>query len=261
MSLPLVARTAALDPLRSGSGYVKVAVFVILYGMVGYVAGSSASDLAQGVVMVSTGLIPLFAFPLAYDAVAGPRQSGTARLLLAYPHSRRDVVLGTAAGRAAEFGSYVAVGLLVGLVVNVVAGGRVAPVSFAVAAVASVAYAAVFALLVVGCSAAVATTNRAVALVLGLLFTVGLVWRQIPLAVVTGLRRVGVDPHPDAWVPVFNALSPIDAFSTLVRTLDPAAAVQASGFHATGWFAALVLLAWATLPVAGGYARFRDADL
>lgn len=261
MSLPMVARTVALDPVRSRSAVVKLAVFVVFYGIVGGVTGRAPASLAHGVVAMSAGLVPLFAFPLAYDAVAGPRQSGTARLLLAYPHSRRDVVLGTALGRAAEFGSYVAAGLLVGLVVKLATGGAVAPAALAVAAVVTVAYAAAFALLVVGCSAAVATTNRAVALVLGLLFTVGLAWNQLPGAVVAAARRVGVDPRPDLWAEPFVALSPINAFSTLARAFDPTTAVQASGFHATGWFAALVLLAWAVLPLSAGYARFRDADL
>lgn len=261
MSLPVIARTTVLDPWRSRSGVVKLAVFVVFYGLVGWVVGGSTGPLGRTVAQTSSGLIPLFAFPLAYDAVAGPRESGTARLLLSYPHTRRDVVLGTAAGRAAEFASYVAAGLLIAVVAALAAGGGVEPSSFAVVATATVAFAVVFALFVVGCSALVATTNRAVGLLLGVLFTVGILWGQIPGLVAFALAELGVDPNVDAWAPTFAALSPINAYSTLVRTLDPTLSMPTAGFETTAWFAALVLLGWAVVPLAAGYARFDAADL
>lgn len=261
MSLAVIARTTALDPWRSRSGVVKLAVFVIFYGLVGWVVGGSGGPLGRTVAQVSSGLLPLFAFPLAYDAVAGPRESGTVRLLLSYPHTRRDVVLGTAAGRAAEFATYVVVGLVVAVVATVAGGGLVEPSSFAVVAAATVAFAVAFALFVVGCSSLVSTANRAVGLVLGVLFTVGLLWGQIPGLIAFAVTKLGIDPNVDAWAPTFAALSPINAYSTLARTFDPATSMPTTGFETTAWFAALVLVAWAVVPLAAGYARFDAADL
>lgn len=55
-------------------------------------------------------LIPLVGLALAYDTIAGERESGTLRLLIGLPNSRAEVVFGKFVGRT----GVIAVSILVG---------------------------------------------------------------------------------------------------------------------------------------------------
>ena len=86
-----------------------------------------ASPLAVTVVSLSSlsiFLLPLIALLLAYDGIAGEAEKGTLLLLLSYPVSRSQVVLGKFAGHAAILAFAVVVGYgSAGLAVIIFQGG------------------------------------------------------------------------------------------------------------------------------------------
>lgn len=115
-SLRTLTRRDLLDPFRSGEVWPVVVLFVALFG--GAVVLQSRTpgtvrrpppSLLQSVTGLVFALLPLVTLQFGYDRLAGPRETGGVRLLLAPPHSRRDLVLATFLGRAAFTGFAVGV--------------------------------------------------------------------------------------------------------------------------------------------------------
>lgn len=254
------------DPFRSRSVWPVLLLFVMFFG--GPVAltrsggpGAAAPGLLsqlQGVVFL---FLPLAALQFGYDRVAGPRETGEIRLLLAPPHSRRAFVLGTFLGRAVFTALLVTVGYLVataayGAFVGVpdpvrTLGGYLLALALGVAVVG----------LGVGLSASMSTRGRATITAAVTYLTLLAFWGAIPNAVrfVANGLRAPTGPQPE-WAIAFAQAVPTEAYRNLVAALLPNTApppVVTAGPLA----AVLVLVAWTVLPLAVGTIRFERADL
>lgn len=261
MSLGVLARRDALDPYRSRSLWVLLFVFVAVFGLVGYLVNTTFTSLPVIAAQLLVVLGPLAALAFTYDSIAGPRENGSLRVLLSYPYSRREVVLGTFLGRVAVVSLAVLVGLAAVLVTSAVSGGATA--SFdgmaVVAGLALILTTAVVSV-AIGISASTSTSTRAAILAFGVYLLFSGFWGLVPTVVRWALNDFSLPTsQPPEWVFVWNQLNPFNAFRSAVEGLvnEPLSA----GFYHEPWFGVLVLLAWIVLPVAVGILRFERADL
>lgn len=210
----------------------------------------------------------------AHRAIVGERESGSLRVMLGLPTTRRDFLVGKAIGRSA----LVAVVLLVstlGLGITVVATFGTLDVSrFAITAGYVVFYGIVWAGLTVGISAAVSSRLQAISAALGLFLVFGpfQIWDRLAvpmfsLAFTGSTSTAGIDPRRmstwPTWYQYVQRLNPIQNFDLgrhfVRRLVDPS--ISASSIPTIDLFGIAVLLAWFVVPLAIGYWRFERVDL
>jgi len=261
MSLLTLAKRRLLDPVRTRSLWVMLALFALVFGLMGYLGGSNSMlDTATQSVAIMAFLLPLVALSYSYDAIAGPRESGSLRVLLSYPFTRREVVLGTLVGRIAVVTLGVLAGVLAAIVATVAFGGSLDLVAFGIVLAVSTLFAAVMVAIGVGISASVPTTNAAVLTAFGSYLLYFAFWDLLPTLgryVLNGFA-FPTGPPPE-WVLIWSQLNPITAYRAVAEAV--LAQPPTGAFYHTVWFAIVVLGAWFVLTIGIGLVRFDRADL
>ncbi|MFB6130739.1 MAG: ABC transporter permease [Salinigranum sp.] len=261
--------------------------------------GAAAKDLfglfAQGWLSFSYSgflgfALAFIALVTSYGSVIDERESGTLKLLLSLPHSRRDVVVGKLAGRSAVVVVPVLTGFVVALVALVATGTSISFGALLPQIALTALLAMAFVSLGIGISAWADTNRQATVGALGLYFLFAILWslfvKGFPRLVYEATKRLpGVDKLSATNLVKMRLfikyLDPLRAYETLVAQLysgnAAAARLVKAGiqerfvlqqsfqhgvpFYFTGWFILLVLLAWIVVPPILGYRVFRDADL
>lgn len=259
MSVAVLVRRNVLDPYRSRSLFVLLGVFVLVFGMIGYFAGGMpALSLLISTIMAQLATLAALAF--SYDSVAGPRESGSLRVLLSYPYTRKELVLGMLAGRIVVLALTVAVGVLTAVVTALVFGGSVDLAGVGMVLVLSVLLSTTMVAVAVGLSASVSSSSWAAVGAFGVYLLVTAFWGSIPTIVQYVLNGFSFAfQSTPTWVDVWNQLSPTKAYSTAVEVLVQG--TTASEFYTTAWFAVVVLLGWFVLATLLGLLRFDRVDL
>lgn len=290
-----VARKDLADAGRSKLLWAVIAVFVAFVAMALPVAEQlfpptvavGPREALAGVAMLAQLFVPGIALVAGYMAVAGERRSGSLRVLLGFPFSRRDVVLGKLAGRLTVTVTGLLVGFAVasGLVVALygvpdllVFGGFVA---------AGVLLGVAFTGLAVGGSAAAASRGRAMALTVGSFVAMVFFWKPVAAGSYYLLHGSLPGIPVESWYLLVKRLNPLEAYRVVTAWVlevpvsavprFPVEDVPASGpfeqvsvatrlggdvpLYLQDWVAVVVLLAWAVVPVAVGYWWFERADL
>lgn len=294
MTWTQVARKDFEDAVRSKMLWGLMGVFVAFMGFIVTIAVTTAdsgegshSAALQMTAQLGQLFVPLIALIAGYMAVVGERRSGSLRVLLGYPHSRLDVVLGKLVGRT----GVIAVTLAVGSAVSMAIVSLVTPspdVGSAVGVLAAIVLCgAAFTGLAVGVSASVRTRGKAMALAIGSVLVFLIVWDALAAgvyAVATGALP-GLEAEP--WYFLLKRLNPINAFRVVASgfvdgrvyqmfslgieeipadtppselTVDNRVAGSLP-FYLKEWFAALTLAVWAVVPALVGYLRFERSDL
>lgn len=290
-----VARKDFEDAIRSKLLWGLTAVFVAFLVM----ALLSAEELfpeaitvdtpqaLAGVAMLAQLFIPGVALVVGYMSVVGERQSGSLRVLLSYPFSRFDVVLGKLLGRTLVTAMGLAISYAVASAVVVLLYGTPDVETLIGFVAIGVLVGMSFTALAVGGSAAAATRGRARTLTIGSFMAMVFFWNPV----VVGLHYVVTGSLPglqaDRWYFLLKRLNPLEAFrvlseAVLGRRVDPVprfpledVPVDASRdvlaienrvvgevpFYLQDWFSAIVLVAWGVVPVVIGYWYFERADL
>jgi len=240
-----------------------------------------------GVAMLAQLFIPGVALVAGYLSVVGERRSGSLRVLLSYPFSRFDVVVGKLVGRTLVTGAALAAGFAVATALVAGLYGTPDLGSFAGFVGAAASLGLSFTGLAVGGSAASATRGRAMALTIGSFVGMVFFWKPAVVGlyyVVAGsLPGLAVEP----WYLLLQRLNPLAAYRTLASAaldrpvsevpefpiedlpagvtpaqLDPANRLAGEvPLYLSDWFSVAVLVAWGIVPVVVGYRRFENADL
>jgi ABC-2 type transport system permease protein len=239
-----------------------------------------------------TLLVPVVALVASYSAIVGERTSGTLKLLLSLPHSRRDVVVGKLLGRGAVVCLPAVGGLLLSMLVFPLTDVALKPVTFLGFALLTGVLAITFVALSVGVSAAASTDRRAVVGTVGAYIGLLVFWNQAVDPLVSRLAETldwGQATVLKASI-TLKLLNPLGAYNSLVASLvtDSTAAARAavtggiqlsrqSGllqrlyaqqlsqegipFYLTDAAVVVYLLLWIVVPLVVGYGLFRSADL
>jgi len=234
--------------------------------------------------------IALVAFVVAYQSLIGERESGTMKLLLSLPHSRRDTVLGKLLGRSAVVVFPVLTGFLIGALVFLTSGVQFAAVHYFVIAILAALLGVVFVAIAVAISALANTGRQATTGVVGFYFLVTFFWGPVRRGLLSLLydlfKSVSFLPQlsTKSWMQLtllVKYVNPLRAYETLTATqyttsvlrarlvltspqLQPAAMKflgNSLPFYLSNWFVALVLALWIVVPLWLGFVTFREADL
>jgi ABC-2 type transport system permease protein len=265
VSVRTVARKDVADAGRSRALWAVTGVVVLLTAgltaLIGMSGSPPAADVFGLAIQLGTATLPLVALVLAKGAITGERESGSMRVLLSLPPSRRDVLVGKVLGRTALMLVATLVSAVATSVVvfTLLSGGLelVAPLvgSLGLMGVAFVAVG-------VGISAAASTDGRATAGAVAVYVFLVALWPMVQTglragAVELGLMEAGSQP---AWLEVVKLLPPNRAAKGLYDGVTVGQPLAADPF-VSAWFPALLLLGWLVVPVAVGYRQFRRADI
>lgn len=274
MSWRAIARKDVRDAARSRAIWLIVGAFLLAFLAPALALPSVVAPDADGFVgftqVVVTVFVPLVSIALGYKSVVGERDSGSIKLLLSFPHTRRDLAVGKFVGRSVVFAVPLFVVMVAaGTVVAVLVGGLPA-LRYGALVLATLAFGLAFLGLTLGLSM-VTTSNRRVTFgAIGAYVLFGMLWDGLIQTLVLGLFRF-MDPSillgnlPD-WALFVRFLGPVEAYDRLVEALfDVGAATGYAGpdapWYVAAWVAPLVLVAWMVVPVAIGYRRFDRSDL
>ena len=292
MSTITVAKKDFRDAVQSRALWALVSVFVVVsvaaayaYVSVPEMFGEPEGATFGGLLFFTVGLtglfVPLAAIVVCYKSLAGERELGSIKLLLSMPTTRRWVFAGKVLGRAGVLAFGLGVGLVVGIGVGAVLIGEIDVVAVLAFLLATLAFVAVYASIVVGISATTGSTARATTLALGFFVVFELLWDVVVMGVVYVVNGFSL-PSPEAfpdWVFTLLQVSPSSAyFSTVVALLpdvadrvgaDPAdggagvnvSAAESEPFFLSPEVGVVVLVLWLLVPLAVGYSRFEAADL
>jgi ABC-2 type transport system permease protein len=297
MTLQQVARKDFEDAVRSKMLWAVMGVFVGFMGFLLVLVSlrptpeGGDEQMAKSALLTIAGLAqlfgPLVALIAGYMAVVGERRTGSLRILLSYPHSRRDVVGGKLVGRAAVIAVTVVVGFGINVLLSVALFGTAQLDAYAGVLLAVTLLTLGFVGLAVGASAGTETRGRAMAVVIGLFLVSFIFWDAAAAglyAVVTG-HLPGLEVEP--WYLLVKQLNPLGAYRTIAESAvdgfvfpifqlgleqipadtppEQRIAVNrvagAVPFYLTDWFAGVILAAWGLVPPVFGYLRFRRSDL
>lgn len=277
MTWQAVAYKDFQDAIRSRSLVVLTVLFALFVGLAAFSYSElSGGDPSSGGLMwalwgPSALLVPIIAVLVSYRSVAGERELGSMRFLLALPHTRRDVVLGKVLGRTAV----VAVAVLVGFAI----GGAIIFLSYELSVFVYLGFVAVTVLLGlvyvsvgVGMSAVTGSVSRAAGLVVGVFVFLQYLWAYFWLFVlylVNGFSLPAFDSFP-AWFDLVAALGPGTAYSELMVSIanrDPNSDIIFAGqfddavIQLPEWYPLFVFAGWISLMLLVGYWQFERADL
>ncbi|MHB9287743.1 ABC transporter permease subunit [Halobacteriales archaeon Cl-PHB] len=275
MSWRLVATKDVGDAIRQYHLHAAVLLFVLLFGGTAYITTEAVrystvdpEAVAFGLTGLGMFLVPLVAVAFAQGIVVEMRTRGDLKLLLGMPFSRRDVVLGSFAGRVVLVCAAVLAGVAVATLVALARGAPVAFDTLLAATALVCVLGVVFVALSVAISASVSTTTRSGAIAMGVFFLFAFdLWRQVPrivLYVLNGFRFPQAVPR---WVSFVVHLNPVLAFRDAMRPVLPAItgfSGDAAGtlpVYRTVPFAVLLLALWILVPLVLGVRRFQRTDL
>ncbi|WP_158056344.1 ABC transporter permease subunit [Halorussus halophilus] len=282
MSWLVVARKDFEDAVRSKMLWSIILLFVL--ATAGTIAALDQvleldADGATQLLTLPAGLIiPISALVAAYLAIAGERESGSIKILLGLPHTRRDVVVGKLLGRAGVVAAAVVVAFAVTGVVLAALYGTVSFGQFVMLTLLTVLFGTTFVGIAVGISATSASRSRAMASAVGVFVLFQILWDYVPAAIyyVAEGTIPGVGKLP-AWYYLLVTLNPKNAYTTASDLFLTGGAMAAANggqsmtmadrvigevpFYLESWFGLVVLAIWLVVPVALGYLAFERADV
>ena len=278
MSLVAVTKKEFLDAGRSHTFVGLVALFVAFGGFFVAIqwipnlyrtAAGDRSTLAllNSMRQPSVFFVPLIGLVVGYGAIAGERASGSIKLLLGLPNTRREVFVGKLVGRTAVVAVAIAIGYGCAALVAVLSYDSFAFTEFVAYTLLSMLYAAVCISIAIGFSASTKSRYRALAGAATVYATFLLLWD----AAVTLLQVVfvGYAVQPGAlpaWVSLLKYLNPSTAFAhATIAVVPDVRSITMFPYLETSfwvdWYGFAVLGLWILVPLALGYRSFVRADL
>ncbi|SDR17837.1 ABC transporter permease subunit [Natronobacterium texcoconense] len=290
MTWGTIAKKDFRDAVQSRALWAIVTVFVLVsllstyaYVEVPELFGEPGGATFAGLLFFTSGLlalfVPLTAVVVCYKSLAGERELGSIKLLLAQPTTRRDVFVGKVVGRAGVLAAGLGVGVVVGLGFGAALLGALETAAVVTFVLLTLAFTAVYAAIVVSLSATTGSTTRATTLALGFFVLFELLWDVVPVGLLYVVSGFSFPAEIPDWVFTVTQISPSSAyFSSLVALLpdlagqvgaDPGmdagvgveATTESGTLYASPEIGLVVLVLWLLVPTVVGYYQFRIADL
>ena len=254
MSTLVVAKKDFQDAIRSRTLLLVTGLFTAFLAFYTYFtfAMLSPGDPAEvaDLYLPVASVVSVVGTLLGYNAIVGERASGSLKVLLGAPHTRRDIVVGKFFGRAAVVALTVLIGFAVVGAHYAVLADSPSVTAYAGLAGKMVVLGVVFVAIATAFSAALRSTTVATwgAIGLAILFAFG--WDTVLIIIDTSMVPPG-NPAP-SWLALFKRLDPKYAFMSVS---GPAP------FYLDPWFWVVILGGWIVVSLGLGYLRFERGDL
>lgn len=299
-SIVAVAKKDFQDSVRSWLFWgLSALFFLLLVGIAGALSYFGEDIAAQGattdmlVVLVSQvtkWIVPLIALILGWKSIAGERESGSIKILLSLPHSRKDVVIGKLLGRSAVLSMSLTVGFVLAAAIVAAFLGGFDIADYGGLLVMSIFYGVAYTSIAVSLSSLTRSTTIAGAAIFcvfllfyGLWNGLGTVFRMLGqreflfFDTVTYTREfqgqeVTLERRQD-WTYFITNLDPGQAYNrgltllTDVDLLEQGSNISAQmfggelPFYLQDWFSFLILLFWIVVPLVIALYRFDRVDI
>jgi ABC-2 type transport system permease protein len=285
MSIATVAKKDFQDSARSRWLWALSVLFVLFVAGLSYLftstpllGGVGQEDVTTVALLIALSgpsgfLVPIIGIMISYKSIVGERESGTLKILLSLPHTRRDAILGKLLGRSLSLSIAILVGFAVGLVVFVIQVSELNLAAYVSFLLLTLFFGIVYISIGVGLSSVTASASRALALAVGFIVLFEFLWGFIPFVirfVINGFEVPNLAEQPPEWSQFLGSLAPGTSYSRAANAVLPdtqqltgGAAGQAGSdpFFLQNEFGLVILLAWLVVPIAIGYLRFDGADL
>lgn len=300
-SVAAIAKKDFRDAVRSWLFWGLSAVFfaipvALALGIVFF--GSDVSPTQEAtteglVILISQAtrlLIPLIALVLGWKAIAGERESGSIKILLSLPHSRKDVILGKLLGRSAVLSLSLVLGFALGGIAVALVLGTFSLTEYVGLLVVSILYGVAYTSIAVSLSSLTRSSTVAGGAMFGVFVLFYVIWNLLPnffailgnqgvpflepvsyTAEIQG-QEVEAQRFPE-WVYFVLNLDPGEAYNRsltlvtdseffqLLADLDAVAFGGELPFFLQDWFGVVVLLFWIVVPTVIALYRFDRVDL
>ncbi|ELY43911.1 ABC transporter permease [Natronorubrum tibetense] len=302
-SVRAIARKDFQDAVRSWMFWgLSVFFFVLLVAVTGTISyfgediaaeGATTEALVLFVSQITRLVIPLIALILGWKAIAGERETGSIKILLSLPHSRKDVLLGKLIGRSAVLSLSLVVGFVLAAVVVAVMLGGFDIVDYFSLLLMAIIYGIAYTSIAVSLSSLTRSTTIAGAAMFGIFILFYVVWNAIQTVfqllmnrgTIEGVSYTTEGMGPDGtteqftferlpdWALFIDMIDPGNAFQNTITFLGSFGGEDmgttypsewfANGvpFYLENWFSFVILLLWIVVPIAIALYRFDRVDL
>lgn len=279
MSLIAVTRKEYLDSIRSYTLIGLIALFVVfttfLAGIqwIPNLSGVSPSGDINTLALLNSMrqpalyLVPLVGIMVGYKAIAGERSSGSIRLILGLPNTRREIFFGKLLGQTAVVSTAILLGYGAAALVALVTYDSFALVEFGLYTLLTLLYAMACVSIAIGFSASTKSRARALAGAVAVYSVILILWDAITALLQTAIigYEVPIGEQP-AWLAIFYNLNPSTAFAHAARAVLPEyREITQFPYLETNiwvdWYGFIVLALWIAIPLAIGYLCFSRADI
>ncbi len=278
MSLRAMIRKDVRDSVRSGVLLSITLLFVLVAGFwaaiqhVPPMYGESDIPTSTLALLNSMGqpmafFVPLLGLGISYNSVVGERESGSIKLALGLPNSRRDIVFGKFIGRSVVLTVAILTAYLVVAVIALLTYESFAAIEFILYTVMTVFYGVVYVAIGIGFSSIMNTRSMALAGATGLYTLFQLGWDTVTaiLQIVT-VGWVPPESGPPDWVVLVYVLNPTAANGYATRAIIPelnaiTAHPVSDAFYLQEWVGFPILAAWLLLSLGFGYRRFARTEI
>lgn len=261
MSVRVIAKRTVVDPYRSRGLWVLLGIIGGLFGLMMYTRVEEDIILGSVLANIAYLFVPFIVIASNYTTIANRRQNGSVRTMLSYPHSRRDLVFGTAIGRILVTIATVSFGLFVASVVYLIYSGVPAVEPLLRGGLAALLLGVTMTGVTIGISAGSRTTNRAALLSFFAFLLFLILWEVIVRRLFSYADDFFEFSARPEWVDLLIWLNPLQAYFAVVGTLMPYQTRGVDGFYTTEWFGVVVLVAWIVIPLLIGNWQFGRSDL
>ena len=283
MSTLAIAKKDFQDALRSRALIVLSVLFAIFAAGAVYVFSAvidlgSAGNVSPAVQLLFSLaspvsiFVPLIGVITGYRAIVGERSTGSVKILLSLPHTRRDVLFGKLAGRTAVLSVAVVVGFALAGVVGLVYYSAFPVAAYLGFVVLTLLLGVAYLAFSIGLSASTRSSSLALWGALGFFALFQFLWGFVTNLVVYVVNGFSTPANfsfvfgyltggPD-WYQLLGLLSPSSAYQTALNAVLPAGGASGSTpYFLQSWFGFVILAVWIVVPLVFGYLRFESTDL
>lgn len=245
-----------------------VGLYVVLVGLIFWL-GAVDPDLVITNVMTLTVafgflFVPLVSLMTSYLSIAGERESGTIRILLGYPVTRSEMLVGKYLSRLAIVSTGVVLAFGVGAIGAVLLYDEPRLATLVTFCGLTLLFAGAFVGIGTAISATSRSRRRAMTKTIVTYFVLTLFWSRAGPATVPQILSTALDtlfdiqPSGTAWR-LFESLSPGEAYFQTLQLLPVESTV--GGGPIGGVAVVVILCLWIVVPPALGYLSFARADI
>ncbi|MCD6513143.1 MAG: ABC transporter permease [Thermoplasmata archaeon] len=266
-----IAKKEFMDNLRNKWMIALSVIFLILilvssyFGtaqQTGKVGWSDISITIIAMMALVQLLIPIISLMLSYAAIVGEIERGSMNLLLSYPVSRIEVVIGKFIGLSAVVSSSILLGFGIGGIVIAI-NASINLQEYAIFIIASILLAMSYISISIMFSAILKRRSTAMGAAIFLFFLFAMIWRMISFGILV-MSGSSIENPPD-WYYAFNLINPVQSFSTIVTLnlhlmKDVASVYHPPSFY-NSWTASAILIMWILLPIIIAIYYFNKRDI